>query len=1186
MGGSNFNHTVITSDGAALLRRSKEENKKIVFVKAVSSLKFENLRGDLVHKSIDWFESIEGSITAVQAVDGVFKMAAQFSQAPSTVTLKSIGVLAKLQGESDSEAVLFSAASDDNSQLIVDSSRAVVAFVQDLPATLNASNVDSYGTIPQGGGGGGGDLSNYVTKAELASDLEGCVASGEYDSVNHNILLKNADGDTLSTIDATDFIKDGMIDNVEIVNNNLIITFNTDSGKETITIPLTSIFDPDDYYTKAECDSTFLTSSDLSTYALKSELPTATSDLTNDSGFITSNDLSTYALKSEIPTATSDLTNDSGFITSSDLSTYALKSEIPTATSDLNNDSGFITSSDLSTYALKSEIPTDNSELTNGAGYITSSDLSTYALKSELPTATSDLTNDSGFITSSDITNMATTNTTQIFTAGKSYSLNSGSLSFPFSTQPLKLELANNNADAVFTKGDGSTVTIALSGGGSGNYVTTDTAQTITGAKTFTIPANAQAPICVIDSTGVHSDLFDGKFIVNGSAYSFGVAGSKGVDTSIGASPSNDLPTSLAVTTWVGNQGYLTSSDLSTYALKSEIPTATSDLTNDSGFLTSADLSTYALKSEIPTDNSELTNGAGYITSSALSGYALSSEIPTAVSELTNDSGYLTSADLSGYALISSLGNAAYKGVDTSIGSNPTNDNLPTSLAVKTWVDNQGFLTSHQSLAGCVASGEYDSTNHNILLKNSSGTVLSTIDASAFIKDGMVDTVTISNNNLVITFNTDAGKQPISISLASIFDPSNYYTKSQVDSGFVTTNTNQTTLTGNKAWSHTSTTASDSIEEKAFVTGGATPSMGVELNGTDTTYEDVSQHKEAKLGLGTLSIQSNSYSYDDDPVDEGEYYEASHSTKSIEANAATPQIRIHTEDYSHTYDGESWAETTDGYTATLDKEGLSFGANIESEDTTDSIALEYQGGLSIVHSNPQYDDGAEIYPNDYEIRLNNEGLNIELEQDSYKYVKVSVENGLEIQNGSNHVYTRVNDLGIQRAGRLYMWSDIPLEFSGNFNAYSVQTYGSSASIEYVPKHFITQVHFKDDNGTFKCATQANRFSGSGQSWTSYLGVTSAVVNIADSTLKFVFNASDKLERVRITTPATHGTMCNFKILVPQSSGYAIVQGTIYADASSTADYILSTPLEFDDGDLVVVDAQFTPTFFIPVPNNA
>lgn len=60
-------------------------------------------------------------------------------------------------------------------------------------------------------------------------------------------------------------------------------------------------------------------------------------------------------------------------------------------------------------------------------------------------------------------------------------------------------------------------------------------------------------------------------------------------------------------------------------------------------------------------------------------------------------------------------------------------------------------------------------------------TVKATIDASNFIKDGMVDDVRIENGNLVIDFNTDAGKQDISIPLTDIFDPSNYYNKTAID---------------------------------------------------------------------------------------------------------------------------------------------------------------------------------------------------------------------------------------------------------------------------------------------------------------------------------------------------------------------------------------------------------------------
>lgn len=89
--------------------------------------------------------------------------------------------------------------------------------------------------------------------------------------------------------------------------------------------------------------------------------------------------------------------------------------------------------------------------------------------------------------------------------------------------------------------------------------------------------------------------------------------------------------------------------------------------------------------------------------------------------------------------------------------------------------------TSMLNIDGAVVDGaSYDSTNHLILFKHGSTTLFS-LDAAAFVKDGMVDTVTITGGNLVITFNTDAGKQAISIPLTDIFDPANYYDKTATD---------------------------------------------------------------------------------------------------------------------------------------------------------------------------------------------------------------------------------------------------------------------------------------------------------------------------------------------------------------------------------------------------------------------
>lgn len=104
-----------------------------------------------------------------------------------------------------------------------------------------------------------------------ASDVANYADGVEYDSEEHLIYLKHGSTRLSNPIDATDFIKDGMVSSVRIDvldvedgsddgsdngsdEKYLIITFNTDAGQEDIEIPLSDIFDPNLYYTKAEID--------------------------------------------------------------------------------------------------------------------------------------------------------------------------------------------------------------------------------------------------------------------------------------------------------------------------------------------------------------------------------------------------------------------------------------------------------------------------------------------------------------------------------------------------------------------------------------------------------------------------------------------------------------------------------------------------------------------------------------------------------------------------------------------------------------------------------------------------------------------------------------------------------------------------------------------------------------------
>ena len=342
---------------------------------------------------------------------------------------------------------------------------------------------------------------------------------------------------------------------------------------------------------------------------------------------------------------------------------------------------------------------------------------------------------------------------------------------------------------------------------------------------------------------GVYSTHFRGGYEIDNTSYSFGSAGSLTFETSVPVDADNaHLPTSLAVKDYVDSSvsssmntvssiisdlklGTASTQNFSTdmntpenlpttsaitsyisnqgFATISQIPTKTSNLTNDSGFITSSDLPTYPT---IPSNVSSFNNDVGYITASDIP------KIPSKTSELTNDSGYITSASLP--TKVSDLKN------DSRF---ITASSLPTKVSELT--NDLGFITNsdgsitNKALASeAVYSGTYDSNSKKILLKNKANTTLAEIDATAFIKDGMVSKVEVSNGNLVITFNTDAGKNPISVPISDIFDANNYYTKTEADSKFLTSHqslSNYVTLstdqdiTGNKNFSGSLSSNSD-----------------------------------------------------------------------------------------------------------------------------------------------------------------------------------------------------------------------------------------------------------------------------------------------------------------------------------------------------------------------------------------
>jgi hypothetical protein len=99
---------------------------------------------------------------------------------------------------------------------------------------------------------------NEKIEEETNERKSNAVASVDYLSDTHTINFFNAKNEIIDSIDATDFIKDGMVDSVELVeisgDTYLRVTWNTDAGKEVTDINIGDIFDADNYYNKSDVD--------------------------------------------------------------------------------------------------------------------------------------------------------------------------------------------------------------------------------------------------------------------------------------------------------------------------------------------------------------------------------------------------------------------------------------------------------------------------------------------------------------------------------------------------------------------------------------------------------------------------------------------------------------------------------------------------------------------------------------------------------------------------------------------------------------------------------------------------------------------------------------------------------------------------------------------------------------------
>lgn len=168
----------------------------------------------------------------------------------------------------------------------------------------------------------------------------------------------------------------------------------------------------------------------------------------------------------------------------------------------------------------------------------------------------------------------------------------------------------------------------------------------------------------------------------------------------------------------------------------------------------------------------------------SLDGYWTTGETTNAITAATNalaesiaEQHYQTSGDVQ---------NAISGKADTTYVDQSVSGKLDTSV-FQTYSGNVDT-----ALGTKFAGATWNSTDKKIYFydnASATGTALAYIDGTDFVKDGFLQSVTIENKTisgesvpcLVFIWNTDAGIQETDIPISGIFDPSNYYTKTEID---------------------------------------------------------------------------------------------------------------------------------------------------------------------------------------------------------------------------------------------------------------------------------------------------------------------------------------------------------------------------------------------------------------------
>lgn len=496
--------------------------------------------------------------------------------------------------------------------------------------TVNGSGTPVWAPA-QGGGGGGASVNDVTVNGTSVVDSNGV---GVVIVPTKTSDLQNDSG-FITSVPVTGVEVDG----TSVVNGQGVAEINLPAQAQANWDESDSS-DPSYIQNKptipaAQVNADWTASSGVAQILNKPSIPLATSDLTNDSGYITASDVpaaqeqadwdesdsSDPAYIKNKPTIPAAQVN-ADWTASSGVAEILHKPTIPSATSDLTNDSGFITTSDVP--AAQEQADWNESDTTDpayiknkptipaaqvNADWTASSGVAEILHKPSIPSATSDLTNDSGFITASDVPSaQAQADWDESDSSDPSYIKNKPTIP---AAQVNSDWNASSGVAQILNKPSIPTATSDLTND-SGFITSSD------------IPAQAQANWNEMDTS-------DPSYIQNKPT----------------------IPAAQVNSDWTASSG------VAEILHKPNIPSATSDLTNDSGFITSSDVP--AAQEQADWNESDTTDpayiknkptipaaqvNADWNSSTGVSKILNKPSIPTNTSDLNNDSGFITVSDI------------------------------------------------------------------------------------------------------------------------------------------------------------------------------------------------------------------------------------------------------------------------------------------------------------------------------------------------------------------------------------------------------------------------------------------------------------------------------------------------------------------------------------------------------------